>query len=395
MKIVYVIDSLASKGGAERILSEKMNYLSEIFNYDVSVITCYQNPLETPNAYFLSKRVTQIDLNISYYKQYHYKYPKRLWVKYSIYRKLKDELTNLLNTIGPDILIGLGYFIADVISCYKGKAVKIIESHEARIFTLSNYGLHRSILSKAYMNVYRYYYLRKVEQNADIIITLTQGDAKEWEKAKRVEIIPDFTLMKPQNASYNINSKRIISVGRLEWQKGFDRLIRIWKIVNDIHPAWELVIFGSGTLEQDLKYDIQNNGVKNIFIYPYTQNISHEYLQSSIFVLASRFEGFSLVLLEAQQHGLPCVAYDCPFGPSDVIDNDRCGFVIENDNSILFAEKICELIESPELRVLFSKEAIINASRFDKDKIMNQWKELFESIIINNNIKIPMPGTRS
>ena len=201
--------------------------------------------------------------------------------------------------------------------------------------------------------------------------------------------------MKPQNASYNINSKRIISVGRLEWQKGFDRLIRIWKIVNDIHPAWELVIFGSGTLEQDLKYDIQNNGVKNIFIYPYTQNISHEYLQSSIFVLASRFEGFSLVLLEAQQHGLPCVAYDCPFGPSDVIDNDRCGFVIENDNSILFAEKICELIESPELRVLFSKEAIINASRFDKDKIMNQWKELFESIIINNNIKIPMPGTRS
>ena len=103
-------------------------------------------------------------------------------------------------------------------------------------------------------------------------------------------------------------------------------------------------------------------------------------------MLASRFEGFSLVLLEAQQHGLPCVAYDCPFGPSDVIDNDRCGFVIENDNSILFAEKICELIESPELRVLFSKEAIINASRFDKDKIMNQWKELFESIIINNKI---------
>ena len=270
MKIVYVIDSLASKGGAERILSEKMNYLSEVFNYDVSVITCYQDPLDTPNAYFLSKRVTQIDLNISYYKQYHYKYPKRLWVKYSIYRKLKEELTNRLNTIDPDILIGLGYFIADVISCYKGKAVKIIESHEARIFTLSNYGLHRSILSKAYMNVYRYYYLRKVEQNADIIITLTQGDAKEWEKAKRVEIIPDFTLMTPQNASYNIDSKRIISVGRLEWQKGFDRLIRIWKIVNDRHPAWELVIFGSGTLEEDLKYDIQNNSVKNIFIYPFT-----------------------------------------------------------------------------------------------------------------------------
>lgn len=383
MKIVYVIDSLASKGGAERILSEKMNYLSEVFNYDVFVITCYQNPHDTPNAYSLSKNVTQIDLNISYYKQYHYKYPKRLWVKYSIYRILKEKLTNRLDTINPDILIGLGYFIADVISCYDGNAVKIIESHEARIFTLSNYGIPRSILSRTYMNVYRKYYLKKVEQNADIIITLTQGDAKEWEKAKRVEIIPNFTLMTPPNGSYNIDSKKIISVGRLEWQKGFDRLIKIWKMVNEKHPEWELVIFGSGTLEQELKTNIKNNNVKNISIYPFTQNISHEYLKSSIFALSSRFEGFSLVLLEAQQHGLPCVAYDCPFGPSDVIDNNRCGFVIENDNSALFADKICELIESPKLRILFSKEAKINASKFDKDKIMNRWKELFESLIPN------------
>lgn len=386
MKIVYVIDSLASKGGAERILSEKMNYLSDIFNYDVFVITCYQNPLDTPNAYSLSRSVTQINLNISYYKQYHYKYPKRLWVKYSIYRKLKEELTNSLDSINPDILIGLGYFIADVISCYDGKAVKIIESHEARIFTLSNYGIPRSILTRTYMNFYRHYYLKKVEQNADVIITLTQGDAKEWKKAKRVEIIPNFTLMAPPNASYNINSKRIISVGRLEWQKGFDRLIKIWKIVNGRHPEWELAIFGSGTLEQELKTSIENNSIKNILIYPFTQNISYEYLKSSIFVLSSRFEGFSLVLLEAQQHGLPCVAYNCPFGPSDVIDNNRCGFVIENDNSVLFADKICELIESPELRILFSKEAKINASKFDKDTIMNRWKELFESLIPNRSL---------
>ena len=91
MKIVYVIDSLASRGGAERILSEKMNYLALHDGYEVYVITCYQNSSREPNAYPLSEKVHQIDLNIPYYSQYHYRYPVRLWKKWQIYRSFISQ----------------------------------------------------------------------------------------------------------------------------------------------------------------------------------------------------------------------------------------------------------------------------------------------------------------
>ena len=116
MKIVYVIDSLASRGGAERILSEKMNYLALHDGYEVYVITCYQNPSREPNAYPLSEKVHQIDLNIPYYSQYHYRYPVRLWKKWQIYRSFISQLTATVQSIDPDILTGLGYFQADASS---------------------------------------------------------------------------------------------------------------------------------------------------------------------------------------------------------------------------------------------------------------------------------------
>ncbi len=381
MKIVYVIDSLASRGGAERIVSEKMNYLAEHYNYDVSVITCYQDQKATPNAYYLSNLVKQINLNMPYYSQYNYKYPKRLWIKYSIHRKLLHRLRSTVRQLDPDILVGLGYFMADIVCTIKCRAIKIIESHEARIFTMSDKGLYRSWLSKAYMSLYRKNYFRKVEQNADVVVTLTNGDAQEWRKARRVEVIPNFTMMKPSDLSYNVESKRVISVGRLEWQKGYDRLVDIWKLVNEKHPDWELVIFGDGSLEQDLKSLIKAAGLTNMYIHPFTKDISHEYSKSSIFVLSSRFEGFSLVLLEAMQHGLPCVAFDCPFGPKDVIENEKTGYIVENDNIQLYADKVLTLIDSDKLRSLFSEAAKKNASTYDISTIMHTWATLFESQI--------------
>ena len=122
MKIVYVIDSLASKGGAERILCDKMNYEAMRFGYDVSVVTCYQNVAKDANAYVLSDNVTQINLNIPYYSQYYTRYPMRLWVKWRLYRRLKTKLTETVKLIDPDILVGLGYFNADMVSGIKCRA---------------------------------------------------------------------------------------------------------------------------------------------------------------------------------------------------------------------------------------------------------------------------------
>ena len=380
MKIVYVIDSLASRGGAERILSEKMGYLALYDKYEVYVITCYQNPAQQLNAYPLSEKVHQIDLNIPYYSQYHYRYPVRLWKKWEIYRTLKNKLTATVQSIDPDVLTGLGYFQADVVTGIQCRAKKIVELHEARIFTMSDQGLSRSLFSRLYMRIYRWNYFRTVERQADVVVSLTKGDAYQWRKAKRVEVIPNFTMM-PVADGQLPREKRVIAVGRLEWQKGFDRLIDLWAIVGKHYPDWHLDIFGFGSLEKALRQQISSLGLKNqVSIQPFTEHIREEYLRSSVFVLTSRFEGFSLVLLEASQNGLPSVAFDCPFGPSDLIEDGQSGFLVPNGDTKAFVERLESLLDNESLRQCFSQHAINYVQKFRVNTIMQQWETLFETL---------------
>ena len=381
MRIVYVIDSLASKGGAERIISDKMSYMADNYGYDVYVITCYQNQQQDPNTYYLSDKVNQINLNIPYYLQYHYPYPKRLWVKWTLYRKLIHLLRKTVQQINPDVLVGLGYFMADVVTGIRCRAVKLVESHESRLFILADGGLSRSYISKAYMKIYRSIYLKRIERQSDVIITLTIADAKEWKKAKRVVVVPNFSVM-PVIELSACEKKRVIAVGRLEWQKGFDRLIESWSLVHKKHPDWQLDIFGSGTLEHLLKSMIHSRGLDHVVnIHPYTQTINKEYSNSSIIALTSRFEGFGLVLLEAMRSGLPCVTFDCPFGPDEVVVNNQNGFIVKNGDISVFAEKLCYLIEHKDIRKLFSSESVNLAKQYNVEIVMERWKALLNDVL--------------
>lgn len=380
MKIVYVIDSLASKGGAERVIINKMDYMANHFGYIISIITCYQDK-DTPNAYSISNNIKQICLGIPFYSQYKHHYPYRLWVKHSINRQMQKALSNAIQEIDPDILIGVSYFQADVVTSVKCRAKKLIEVHEPRPYTLSDYGLSRSWISSWYMKHYRNWYFRKVEKQADVVVTLTSGDAHEWRNAKRVKIIPNFTVMPIEKLSDG-KSKRVIAVGRLEWVKGYDRLLDAWKIVSDKHPNWHLDIFGVGTWEQKLKDQQKNLGLENkLTIHPATPKINIEYSNSSIFVGTSHFEGFPLVLLEAMQVGLPCVAFDCPFGPSAVIRDGENGFLVPEGNIKQLATKISLLIEDSHLRARLSNNALETSNNYAVNIVMMQWEALFRELL--------------
>ena len=381
MRIVYIINSLSYKGGAERVISEKMNYMATHWGYDVSIITCYQFPETMPNSYYLSDKVRQINLCITSHLRYNYRYPKRLWVEWKYARLLRSKLEETVNSINPDILIGLGYTMADVVCKLKCKAIKVIESHEARIYTKRFYLYdNHSPLQKFYYKLARNRYLSTIDKNADVVVTLTKGDAQNWKKAKRVEAIPNFSIM-PISKYSDCEPKRVIAVGRLEWQKGYDRLIDIWKLVAKKHPDWQLDIFGEGGLETNLKEIIKDAKLSNVSIHSYTKNISEEYAASSICALTSRYEGFSLVILEAMRHGVPCITFDCPYGPKDLVDQEKCGYVIEDGNINQFAEKLSYLMDHFDIRKQFSKAAINKAQSYHEDIIMNQWKLLFESLI--------------
>ena len=380
MKIVYVFTTLASKGGTERIVVEKANYMAEHFGYDVSIICCNQQP-DRPNFYQLSDKVRQYYLSIPYYTQYLYKYPKRLWVKISLNIRLRKKLAKTVSEINPDIVIGLGHFMANVVSTLPCKAKKVIECHEAR-YCMSSYMGNRSFLTKIYHHYYAKRYFRTTERNADLVVVLTTGAKYLWRKARRVEIIPNFSTLAVKQYS-NCQTKRVIAAGRLGKEKGFERLIDIWKIVSEKHPDWQLDILGDGELYDSLTEKIKNDHVRNVTLCGASNDMSQEYANSSICVVTSYFEGFSLVLIEAMKHGVPCIAFDCPYGPRNIIEDNQCGYLIKDGDIKAFAEKLSKLIADEEQRKQFSAAAIERAKHYDTDVIMTQWKNLLEGLILS------------
>ncbi len=375
MKIVYILETLAVVGGSEKIISEKAGYIAEHFGYDVSIISCTQKDGQD-NAFPLSTKVRQINLAVPYYKQYRYKYPQRLWVKYKTKQLLRNEMQRIINELNPDIIIGTLKFEATKICELNSPAKRIIECHEARPFAMSDLEHQRSFLSHIYMQYYqRNRYFKIIEKKADLVVTLTEGDKALWSKAHKVEVIPNFSTM--SSTRHIDNQKRIIAVGRLSAEKGYDRLIAVWKQVALKHPDWRLDIFGDGRLRDSLQELIDKSDSSHIVLHPTTNKISQEYASSEIYVITSLYEGFSLSIVEAMIHGLPCIAFDCPFGPRSLIDDNKNGFLIEDGNIQQFAEKLCYLIEHPEVRDAFSAAAISKASNFSIDTIMARWKSIF------------------
>ena len=98
--------------------------------------------------------------------------------------------------------------------------------------------------------------------------------------------------------------------------------------------------------------------------------------------MTSVYEPFGLVLPEAMSCGLPVVAFDCPYGPADIITDGQDGFLIKNRNINAFAEKVCLLIEDHELRKTMGQAGVLSAQRYDASRVMPMWKELFEHLAL-------------
>lgn len=379
MKIVYVYDAIARVGGVERILVDKMNYLAEVYGYEVYLITAAQG--KHPFSFPLSDKVKYIDIDARFHVQYQYQYPKRLWIKWKFDRRFKQNLEIQIQHIDPDIVIGTTYYKADVICNLKCKAKKVIESHCAKSYTGQNDGIVRNKIIQGFYNRQLRNYNQTIERKSDVIVTLTKGDAAEWNKKENVFVIPNMIRKMPESKS-SCKAHRVISVGRLIYQKGYDLLIEAWNIVYKKHPDWRLDIYGDGPLRDELQRQISRNKLNDVItIHSSTPHIFEEFIQSSIYIMSSRFEGFGLVLLEAMSSGLPCVSFDCPYGPSDIIKQGENGLLVTKDDVEQLTECINFLIDHDDKRKEYGCNALLSAKRFNSDIIMKQWNDLLKQLI--------------
>lgn len=223
---------------------------------------------------------------------------------------------------------------------------------------------------------------------ADRIVTLTRRDRDEYikyyslpeSKAEYIYNWVDDALLET-DPEYNADSKKIITVGRFEPQKGYDMLVRAAKTVFSRHPDWRWDIYGDGQETDKIREMILQNGLENnLFLMGTSSEIYSLYPQYSFYVMSSRMEGLPMVLLEAKANGLPIVSFDCLTGPSEIVQNNVNGYLVPPENAGELADKVCELIENPEVRRSFSEHAADNLNLFCKRNIVSRWVELISSL---------------
>jgi len=364
----------------ERVLTDKMNYLSERLGYDVYLITYEQD--KNPFSYELSPRVIHKDLDVLLYTKSRYPFPQRLLVYQRMRKLLKNRLYEEVDRINPDIIVATNYSfpIIDIIANVPGRSKRILETHVTKDAVLKNGDFEDYSFFKIAAYLYDWYMLRQIKK-FDVLVTLTEQDKKKWQNIIRTVTIPNVLTHFPTETA-GLANKCLISVGRYDGQKGYDFLIRAWSMVVAKHSDWQMHVYGSGPLKNFLMKMIEEYGVASSFILnPPTLEIYDKYLEHSIYVMSSRFEGFGLVLIEAMSCGLPCISFDCPSGPSEIISDGEDGILVENGNIEKLSEAICRLIENEEERKQMGVKARKNSLRYSKDLIMGDWDALFKDLL--------------
>jgi glycosyltransferase involved in cell wall biosynthesis len=380
MKIIYIFSQLTISGGADKVLTDKANYLAE-HDYDVTIIT--ESQLGRPVIFPLSSKVKLIDLGLDFEKQYGHNILYRAIIYLYYIRKYKKKLSQILNTIKPDIAITLMGRSLDFLTSIPDGSIKIGEAHTTKQHLRS---LH---LLEEKGGIYKYLakYLRRKQMKSahklSALVLLTKEDAENWSNITKTFVIPNAMPIIPMDSS-SLDNKQAIMVGRYNDAKGYEYITEAWETVHQKHPDWILNIYGSGEMHDDVERWIKNRHLENTMImHEPTKQITQKYMESSICVMSSRYEGFPLVIMEAMSCGVPCVSFDCPFGPRNIIKDGEDGILVDYLNTKALADSICKVIEDENLRKQLGTNAKKNIQRFSQHAIMQQWQYLFHSLINN------------
>lgn len=378
MRIVYIIKSLALTAGVERVMADKMNWLAEQ-GYEVTMVTYEQG--QHPHAFPLHPSIRLVDLETCFFVIGKLGLLKRIYMFVKLRRLFRARLQTLLNEVQPDVMVSTTYSIKlmDIILSMKTKACRIVESHVAcySITKARDYRHHPALRFLA--SFYDRWMLGRVAK-ADKMVVLTNGDANDWHKyTSNVVVIPNpVTLYPDKILPHDGSYRRILCVGRLHEQKGFDMLINAFALIACQCQDWTIDIYGEGPDKTMLEEKIhQYNLDGRIKINHPTTTIYDEYQRSEFFVLSSRYEGLPLVLNEAMSCGIPCVAFRCKYGPEDVIEDRKTGLLVNNGDIQDLADKMLWMINHKKERLQMGQDARQSAARFEKSNIMKLWLDLF------------------
>lgn len=377
LKIVYLTPALYMAGGVERVLTLKANYFAEHFGYDITIILTEGK--DKPLFYPLSDKIQVINLNIGFEELWTCSFLKKIFVYLNKQRKYKKLLSEQLMRLHPDITVSLLRREINFLNSIHDGSKKVGELHinraNYRNFNSEQAGIVKRLFSKMWSRDL----LTHLKQ-LDRLVVLTEKDQKAWMELDNVEVIPDPLSLQPSNISHQ-SFKRVVAIARYSHEKGIDLLLQAWALVEKRTDGWRLDVYGDGD-RSSYEQQAQTLGLNKCRyqLHERTNDVEKAYLESSLFVLSSRFEGFGMVITEAMACGLPVVAFDCPWGPRSIITDGTDGLLVENGNVQALANALVRLIDDERLRCSMGQAGVENVKRFCIDRITERWKVLFESL---------------
>ena len=362
MKILIYTNSISPAGGLERVISKHIEFMA----HSNKIFLLTKEPGKS--FYDLPDEVVQSDLGLNYIFDRKSRFRRILFFISNLFPTV-FQLRSRLKKINPDVI-------------YVATPLNLFELFLARLFQI-NYSLSDVIITEhaAYSAYNKFYKLiiKFLYKKVALLLVPTRSDSSFYKKIGIMnEYLPNPLSFKPSTFSTN-ESKIVLNIGRLTDDKQHNVLINIWSRVNN-KEGWILKIIGTGENFQELSNKIKVMGLSDsILICSPTKNIEAEYISASIFVLTSRVEGFGLVLLEAMACGLPCISFNCPSGPQDIIANKHSGFLVDPGDEVNFLERLESLIKDIDLRRQFGISARNESLKYEDIVISQKFNDIFYS----------------
>lgn len=380
--ITILVHNLYYMGGTTRAVTNTANMLSEQ-GHKVTIISTFRSQKE---PYFplnnqiklvpiidYTKSSKQRIVNIVFNRLNRFCYP--IFKSKEIHsdepgiqqfsRYIEKKLIETIKNLQTDVLISTRASYNLLVAKYAPDSVQLI-AQEHMVFSMHPTKLQDDI--------------RKHYHRFNIVTTLTEDDARSYREflaPHQVVAIPNL-LPSEYQTNHAIKRKNVIlSAGRFESEKGYDLLIRAVSEIQADLQDWEVHIYGEGSEENQLKTLVSQFGLSDIVkLFPPTKKL-HEVMQgSALFVLPSRFEGFGMVIIEAMASGLPVIAFDCPVGPRNIIQDGVNGILVEALNIEQFAKNLKQLAESQTQRDNIQHEGLLTSKRYSKETIYASWESL-------------------
>ena len=350
-KVGILINDVSKGAGTERAVINLANIL--ITDYEVFIFSFYTSG-GTP-TYKLDDNVKIVHLRSE---------NEIIKGKLGNLKYVNKKINILLRDFNIEVAIGTDAIFNYVLSLHKN-----IKTIGCEHFSYESNSRIHNLLS------------RVLYKKLDKVVLLTQRDKNCYSFLKNAEVIPNSLSFEPTSFC-KCDSKQMVAVGRLTYQKGFDLLLEIAKELKIKIPDWKIILYGEGEDREKLLSQIELYKLDGfVEIRQFTKKIQDVYLESSIYLMTSRWEGLPMVLIEAQSMGLPIVALDCPCGPSDIIVANKNGFLCNPDDFDGFIQAVVKLANNDDLRIKMSKASIELAKRYSTESVSKKWTVLMKSLL--------------